>query len=338
MLKTRTVKLKPHISAKFPAANVSWEVLESSKTSEADAFRIMDKALDMGINFFDTANIYGDPAGATETIIGKWFAQDKSKRDKVVLASKVYNRMHQDEGNPNCNPGISKYKVKKHLADTLSRLQTDHLDLYQIHHVDRHIQPDEFFEIFEAIKNEGKTLYLGTSNFPGWVLAKLQTEAKYRGSLGIVSEQTQYNLLNRIPELEVLPACEALGIGLFPYMPLAGGLLTGKIKTLDNTRSRELEGEYNINVGTNAKLAEFSKLCGELGEKENVVATAWVLSHPVVSSAIVGIRTLQHLDDLEATVNLILPQDFIDKLNALFDVNDGRRLKNNLPSPEAYAW
>ena len=309
-----------------------------NKTDEKESFKIMDKALDMGINFFDTANVYGEPRGATETIIGNWFAKNPGKRDKVVLASKVYHSINMTEFDANEVVGISKYKVRKHINDSLTRLQTDHLDLYQVHHIDRHIEADEFFETFEGIKNDGKVLYMGTSNFPGWKLAKLQTEAKYRGSLGIVSEQSQYNLLNRVPELEVMPACEALGIGLFPYMPLAGGLLTGKIKTLDNTRSRELEAEYGINVGTDKRLADFSKLCAELGEKENIVATAWVLSHPVVSSAIVGIRTLQHLDDLEDTVNLTLPQDFLDKLNVIFDINDGRRLNNNSPAPEAYAW
>ncbi len=185
------------------------------KTDEKESFKIMDKALEIGINFFDTANVYGDPRGKTETIIGKWFAQNKSNRDKVVLASKVYHSIKMDEFDANEVIGISKYKVRKHIEDSLRRLQTDHLDLYQVHHIDRDIELDEFFETFEGIKREGKTLYMGTSNFPGWMLAKLQTEAKYRGSLGIVSEQSQYNLLNRIPELEILPACEALGIGLF---------------------------------------------------------------------------------------------------------------------------
>lgn len=308
-----------------------------NKTSEKESFKIMDKALDMGVNFFDTANVYGTPTGTTETIIGKWFEKNKGKRDQIVLASKVYNTMARDRFVPNDLSGISKYKVKKHLEDSLRRLNTDHLDLYQIHHIDRRVQVDEFFEIFEGLKSDGSILYLGTSNYPGWALAKLQTEAKYRHSLGIISEQSQYNLLNRLPELEVMPACEALGIGLFPYMPLAGGLLTGKIKTMDGTRSKEMEEQYNIAVGSDERLLKFSKLSGELGEKENVVATAWVLSHPVVSSAIVGIRTLEQLDDLEASVNLTLSDDFIKELNTIFDINNGRRIMEG-PAPEAYAW
>jgi aryl-alcohol dehydrogenase-like predicted oxidoreductase len=307
------------------------------KTDEKNSFKIMDKALDMGINFFDTANVYGAEAGATETIIGKWLAKDKSRRDKIVLASKVYGNMIRDKAVPNDERGISKYKVKKHLEDSLKRLQTDHLDLYQVHHVDRHITADEFFEIFEGAKTDGKILYLGTSNFPGWKLAQLQTEAKYRGSLGIVSEQTQYNLLNRLPELEVMPACEASGIGLFPYMPLAGGLLTGKVTTEENTRTSEVAKEYNVMVGSDEKLLAYSKLCSELGAPPTAVAIAWVLSHPVVSSAIVGIRTLEHLDVLDEAANLYLPEDFLERLEELFNINEGRRIKNG-PAPEAYAW
>ncbi len=308
-----------------------------SRTEERDAFKIMDKALDMGINFFDTANVYGNPTGKTETIIGKWLAEDKSRRDKIVLASKVYNGMIRDKEAINDGRGISKYKVKKHLEDSLSRLQTDHLDLYQVHHIDREITADEFFEIFEPPKAEGKILYLGTSNYPGWKLAELQTEAKYRGSLGIVSEQTQYNLLNRAPELEVLPACEAMGIGLIPYSPLGGGLLTGKINPGENTRTSNMQESYGIKVGSDKKLKDFSALCKQLGEIESAVALAWMLSHPVVSSAIVGVRTLEHLDILEHAASLELPQDFLEKLEEVFDINEGRKLKN-APSPEAYAW
>src|SRR5579862_4327107 len=198
-------------------------------TTEKESFEIMDKALEMGINFFDTANRYGGKSGvgATEEIIGRWFKQGGGRRDKVVLATKVYGPMGEP-GVPNEEAGISSYKVRKHAADSLRRLQTDHIDLYQIHHIDRRISLEEFWTTFNRLIDCGDVLYMGTSNFPGWGLAKYQMDAWHRGIVGFISEQPQYNLLNRYPELEVIPAAREFGIGIIPYMPLAGGLLTGK--------------------------------------------------------------------------------------------------------------
>jgi aryl-alcohol dehydrogenase-like predicted oxidoreductase len=255
----------------------------------------------------------------------------------VVLATKVYWCMVGDQSVPNEENGISAYKVRKHSEDSLRRLQTDRIDLYQVHHIDRRVTGEEFWGPFERLIDKGDVLYMGTSNFPGWGLAKFQMIAQQRGFLGIVSEQTQYNLLNRIPELEVIPAAREFGIGLIPYMPLAGGLLTGKKKAAPGFRTHDVEQEYGLNLSEDRQFAEYSELCRDIGEKEHVVAIAWTLANPVVSSAIVGVRTLEHLDGLERAAELQLDQATLERLDKIFDINHGRPLQPG-EAPEAYAW
>ena len=305
-------------------------------TSKADSFAIMDKCLELGINFFDTANAYGgDNRGRTEEIIGEWLSLGEGRRESIVLASKVYGDMTP---NPPVNEeaGISSYKIRKHLAGSLRRLQTDHLDLYQVHHIDRTISLEEFWGTFEKIIADGETLYVGSSNFPGWGLAKFQMAGLARGNVGLVSEQTMYNLLCRYPELELLPAAKDMGIGVIPYMPLAGGLLAGKRKSQEGSRTAQVESEYGFNV--NQKMFEdFSKLCADLGEKEPIVSVAWTLHNVAVTSAIVGIRTLKHMENIERAAELKLEPEALEKLDEIFDINKGRPLKHE-PAPEAYAW
>ena len=307
-------------------------------TPEDEAFAIMDRALELGIQFFDTANVYGGSAGrgATEAIIGRWLQQGGGRRDQIVLATKVYGNM-VDPSIPNEAGGVSAYKVRKHAADSLRRLQTDHIDLYQVHHIDRRITAQEFWGTFERLVNDGDVLYMGTSNYPGWGLAKYQMQALHRGFMGFVSEQTQYNLLNRIPELEVLPAAMDLGIGVLAYMPLAGGLLTGKKTAQAGSRTAAVEGEYGLNLSENRQFEAFSTLCRDIGEKEHTVAIAWTLARPAVASAIVGIRRMEHLDGIERAASLQLDAPTLAKLDQIFDINQGRPLKA-APAPEAYAW
>jgi aryl-alcohol dehydrogenase-like predicted oxidoreductase len=307
--------------------------------SEEESFRIMDRALELGINFFDTANVYGGSGqrGRSEEIIGNWFRQRTGSRDRIVLATKVYANM-ADADLPNEEMGISAYKVRKHVADSLRRLQTDHIDLYQVHHIDRRIAAEEFWGTFEKLVADGDVLYMGTSNFPGWGLAKFQMLAWHRGFMGLVSEQTMYNLLNRIPELEVLPAAREFGIGVLAYMPLAGGLLTGKIRSFDGSRTRQVEAEYGIRLGPeNTQFADFAQLCRELGQPEHVVAIAWVLNNPAVASAIVGIRTVEQLDGLERAAALALSPEALQRLDEIFNINRGRPLRLGA-APEAYSW
>lgn len=308
-------------------------------TPEDEAIKIMDRALDMGINFWDTANVYSGPGelrGASEAIIGRYFQARQGSRDRVVLATKVYGPM-EDVDNPNFDRGISAYKVRKHVNDSLQRLQTDRIDLYQVHHIDRSITLEEFWGIFEKLVADGKVLYVGSSNFPGWSLAKFQTAAMQRGFMGLISEQTMYNLLCRWPELEVLPAALDLGIGVIPYMPLAGGILTAKVQSAAGSRTESVENEYGVSVSSDL-IQAFQALCSDLGESPVAVAIAWTLAQPAVSSAIVGIRTQAHLDDMARASELDLDKATLTQLDEIFDTNKGRRIRTSKPAPEAYAW
>lgn len=308
-------------------------------TPEDESYRIMDKALEMGINFFDTANVYGRSAycGRTEEIMGNWFQQGADRRDRTVLATKVYGNMVGSPP-PNEDAGLSAYKVRKHAADSLKRLQTDHIDLYQVHHIDARISLEEFWTTFDRLINNGDVLYMGTSNYPGWGLAKYQMYAWQHGMVGFVSEQCQYNLLSRYPELEVFPAAQDFGIGIIPYMPLGGGLLTGKKTAAAGSRTAQVEKEYDMDMSTNTQLEAFSALCKEIGEPEHVVAIAWVLANPAVTSAIVGPRTVGHLDGLDRAAELQLDPAHITRLNDIFNINSGRALKPDASAPAAFAW
>ena len=306
------------------------------KASEEESFRIMDVALEHGINFFDTADVYG--AGMSETIIGNWFAQEASRRDKVVLATKVYGPDKTLASWPNSERGISAFKVRRMAQNSLQRLQTDHVDLYQVHHVDRTITSEEFWTTFERLQADGDVIYMGTSNQPGWSLAELQLAAKQRGGMGLVSEQHMYNLFCRYPELEVFPAAIRHGIGILVYMPLSGGLLTGNRKPAAGTRTAGVAEEYGIELEGNTMLDEFESLCKEIGEEPRNVAIAWTLANPAVTSAIVGIRKVEHLEGIIRAADLELGNEVMDRLSAIFGIMQGRQLRNNLETPEAYAW
>jgi aryl-alcohol dehydrogenase-like predicted oxidoreductase len=308
-----------------------------SKTDEKEAYRIMDEAVDLGINFFDTSNNYGGQPGQAEQIIGKWFKLGGGRREKVVLATKVYWHMDPDGKILNDKPGISAYKVRQHLGDSLRRLQTDHIDLYQIHHFDRRVTGEEFWGSFKRPINNGDITYVGTCNFPGWGLAKFQMIAREHKQLGIVSEQCMYNLFNRMPELEVIPAARDFGIGVLAYMPLAGGILSGNMNIVSGSRTETVRKEYGIGPRGIKQITDFSNLCHEIGERENVVAIAWILSNPSISSSIVGIRTPQHFKGLQKASELKLDINIIERLNTIFDINQGKALQPG-EAPEAFAW
>jgi aryl-alcohol dehydrogenase-like predicted oxidoreductase len=204
-------------------------------TSEEDSFKIMDRALELGINFFDTADVYGWSVehGYTEEIIGRWLTQGGGRRDAVVLATKVYNPVVRKANLPEVNSdgvSLSAYKIRKHCEGSLKRLQTDRIDLYQMHHIDHDCPWDETWYSFDALVKQGKVVYVGSSNFAGWDIATACQEASKRHMVGLVSEQSIYNLDNRMVELEVIPACRHYGLGLIPWSPLAGGLLGGALE------------------------------------------------------------------------------------------------------------
>lgn len=303
-------------------------------TSEKDSFEIMDRALELGINFFDTADVYGgEQQGNTEIIVGNWFAQGGGRRDAVVLATKVYNPVTR-QGNlaePNTDGrSLSAMKLKKHCEGSLKRLQTDWIDIYQMHHVDRDCPWDELLQAFDALVKQGKIVYTGSSNFAGWDIATACQEASKRGMTGLVSEQSVYHLDNRTVELEVIPACEHYGLGLIPWSPLGGGLLGGVLGKLDGGR-RMNEGMMKRVEAKREQLERYEALCRELGEEPATVALAWLLHNPVVSAPIIGPRTLEQLESAVRATEVTLDEDTLKKLDEIFPGPGGE-------APKAYAW
>ena len=300
-------------------------------TDEKEAFRIMDAALDAGINFFDTANHYPDfvNCGRTEEFIGRWFAQGGGRREKVVLATKVSQPMRDPLDGPNDEPGLSKYIIRRHVEGSLRRLQTDHIELYQMHHVDRDALWEEIWEAFEVLMSQGKIGYVGSSNFPGWCLALAQAAAKERHFMGLVSEQHRYNLLCRLPELEVLPAARSLGIGVLAYSPMAGGLLGGRALNPE-AGSRSAQSQSAVDAHRD-QLVAFAELCKELGEGEATVALAWIMANPALTSVVVGPRTCEQVGSALRAAELQLDDSMMAKLNDIFPGPGGA-------APEAYAW
>ena len=298
------------------------------ETSEADSFRIMDRALEHAINFFDTANVYGWKVGEgiTEQIMGRWFAQGFGRREKVVLATKVYGRMGEW---PN-QARLSALHIKRACEDSLRRLRTDYVDLYQMHHIDRETPWEEIWQAMEHLQQQGKVIYVGCSNFAGWHIAQAQEIAKSRRVMGLVSEQSLYNLRDRTIELEVIPACEAYGVGLIPYSPLAGGLLAGVLeRTMVGRRaSEDLRNEVEQH---RPKVEAYEKLCGEMKERPADVALAWLLLQKAVAAPIIGPRTIEQLDGSLRALQITLSSDTLKRLDAIFPGPGG-------PAPEAYAW
>jgi len=297
-------------------------------TTEEDSHAIMDRALELGINFLDTADVYGHKLGegVTEQIIGRWLAQGGGRRDKIVLATKVYNAM--GEG-PN-DRGLSAYHIKKACEDSLRRLQTDHIDLYQMHHIQRDTPWEEIWQAMEQLVREGKVLYVGSSNFAGWHIAKAQAAAARRNFVGLVAEQSLYNLTARTVELEVLPAAEDYGLGVIPWSPLAGGLLAGVLKkaTVGRRGSDRMQAQI---ADHRDEIEAYESLCDELGEAPANVALAWLLHNPVVTAPIIGPRTMAQLDGAAGVPEISLSNEVLARLSAIFPGPGGT-------APEAYAW
>jgi len=297
------------------------------QTTEADAGVVMDRALEHGINFFDTANRYGGDKGpgATESIVGRWFAQGGGRREKVVLATKVFGPMTDW---PN-DGGLSARHIRDACDASLRRLQTDHIDLYQMHHIDRAAPWDEVWQAMGQLVDAGKVIYVGSSNFAGWNIAAANEAAKHRNFLGLVSEQSLYNLASRTVELEVLPACRAYGVGVLPWSPLAGGMLGGMLKQESTGRRKNLNPRYEA---IRPQIAQWEAFCDQLGEAPAAVALAWLLAQKEVTAPIIGPRTLEQLEgaSLRAT-EIDLEEDALKELDTIFPGPGGR-------APEAYAW
>ena len=298
-------------------------------TSEADSFTIMDHALEMGINFFDTANGYGGGKpgeGITEQIIGRWLAQGDGRRERIVLATKVYGKTGDW---PNMGR-LSAYHIRKACEDSLRRLQTDHIDLYQMHHVDRDTPWEEIWQAMEQLVREGKVLYVGSSNFAGWHIATANRLAEQRHFLGLVSEQSLYNLNARMIELEVVPACRAYGLGIIPWSPLAGGLLGGALQKASQGRRASEHMQQRIEQHR-AQLEAYEGFCRELGEQPADVAIAWLLHNPVVTAPIIGPRTVDQLRGSLRALEITLGDEQLRALDQIFPGPGGE-------APEGYAW
>lgn len=297
-------------------------------TSEADSGAIMDRALELGINFFDTANVYGwkTGEGVTEQIIGRWLAQGGGRRERIVLATKVYGRMGKG---PN-DSRLSALHIRRACDESLRRLQTDHIDLYQMHHVDRDTPWDEIWQAFEVLVAQGKVLYVGSSNFAGWHIAQANAAAASRHFLGLVSEQSLYNLTARTVELEVLPSCRAHGVGVIPWSPLGGGLLGGALGKLAEGR-RATDRQRQAIERQHSQLEAYEGLCRELGESPADVALAWLLRRPEVTAPIIGPRTMDQLTGSLRALELTLDAQTLERLDRIWPGPGGE-------APEAYAW
>lgn len=294
------------------------------QTTEEDSHAIMDRALELGINFFDTANVYGG-RGLTETIIGNWLTKG-GRREKIVLATKVYNRMGDG---PN-DRGLSAFHIRQAAEDSLRRMQTDHIDLYQMHHIERTTPWEEIWQAMEQLVREGKVIYVGSSNFAGWHIAKAQAAAKARNFMGLVAEQSLYNLDARMVELEVLPAAADYGLGVIPWSPLAGGLLGGVLKKITEGRRASERMQEQVEK-KRPQLEAYEGLCAELGEEPADVALAWLLKNPIVTAPIIGPRTMEQLDGSLRSLEIALSDEVLARLDTIFPGPGG-------PAPEAYAW
>jgi aryl-alcohol dehydrogenase-like predicted oxidoreductase len=312
------------------------------ETEEGDAHAIMDRALDEGVNFFDTANVYGwrKGEGWTEQIIGRWFAKGGGRREKTVLATKLYGSMSDW---PN-DTFLSALNIRRACEASLRRLQTDHIDLYQMHHIDRNTPWDEIWQAMEILVAQGKVLYVGSSNFAGWHLVQAQEAARARHFFGLASEQSIYNLLRRMVELEVLPAAEAYGIGVIPWSPVAGGLLGGILRKERGEggpsgppaggdrvgRSASQRAQERLS-GARDQVERYEALCDELGEEPANVALAWLLHQPAVTSPITGPRTVEQFEGSLRALDIDLDSKVLAALDEIFPGPGG-------PAPEAYAW
>jgi NDP-hexose 2,3-enoyl reductase len=307
------------------SVNFSW------LTDEPESFAILDSAFERGVNLLDTSDNYN--AGQTEALLGRWFSQGGGRREKTVLATKVYSAP-MEWGSPDPvkrsgswvgpnQKGLSAKHIREACEASLRRLNTDYIDLYQMHHVDRTVRWEEIWQAMELLVAQGKVLYVGSSNFAGWHIAQAQETARQRGFLGLASEQSVYNLLKRTVELEVLPAAQAYGMAFLPYSPLAAGALGGRPK--DN------DGGRRAFVRQTPTLEAFEALCEKLGHPPADVALSWLAGRPGVTAPIVGPRTLDQFEASLRALDIVLDEATLGELDTLFPGPGG-------PAPEAYAW
>ena len=298
-------------------------------TTEEDSHAILDASLEAGINFVDTANVYGfrkKGEGWTEQIVGNWFAKGGERREKTVLATKLYGGM----GDWPNQTFLSALAIRQQCDASLKRLQTDYIDLYQMHHIDREAPWEEVWEAFDILKQQGKILYVGSSNFPGWGITQANERAAQRHSMGLVSEQSYYNLMKRTVELEVIPACEQYGVGLIPWSPLNRGLLGGVLRKAKEGRTANEATQKAVEENRPA-LEAYEAFCDDLGHDPADVGLAWLLAQPAVTAPIVGPRTMEQLTGALRALEISLDEAALTRLDEIFPGPGGT-------APEAYAW
>ena len=304
-------------------------------TSEKESFALMDRALEHSINFFDTADIYVlEQYGVSEETLGRWFTQGDGRRDAIVLATKVYKEFLKEGLRPEPNrqsPAIGAVKIRRQVESSLRRLQTDVIDLYQMHHIDRECPWEETWQAFDTLVKQGKIHYVGSSNFAGWHIATACQEAARRNLMGLASEQTRYNLACRTPELEVIPACRNYGLGLLTYSPVHRGFLGGILQKPPKGGRREKSKYKEFLKKHRNQVEQYEALCKKLGEEPAVVAQAWLLHNPAVTSVIIGPRTLGHLESSIRATEITLDEETLKQLDEIWPGPGGE-------APEAYAW
>jgi aryl-alcohol dehydrogenase-like predicted oxidoreductase len=314
------------------------------RTNEEDSFAIMDHALETGVQFFDTADVYGwkTHQGYTEQIVGRWLAE-RNNRDQVVLATKFQGEM----GTGVNDRGASAKYIRKAVEGSLKRLRTDHLDLYQMHHVNRDTPWEEVWQALELLVAQGKLLYAGASNHAGWHLVAANEAARRRNFLGYVSEQCKYSLACRFVELEVLPACRAYGLGVLPWSPVDGGYLAGILSSTGDTMRRKNEELVQRAAKDRPQLEAWEAFCRELGEKPSNVALAWVLHNPAVTAPIIGPRTMEQYTDALHALEIKLSPDSMRRLDEIFPPvalphifakGQASGAPHRYETPEAFAW
>lgn len=299
---------------------------------ERESYRIMDAALDAGINFFDSADNYGKATnneGITERIIGRWFKQGGGRRERVVLTTKVHEEMHNPYDGPNSPGGLSAYKVRRHLKESMERLQVDHVEIYFMHHIDRSTSWEEMWDVFEQLYRDGLIDYVGTSNHPAWYFTMGQERANQRHFFGIAAEQHCYNLLTRQAELEVLPAAKRQGIAIMTYSPLASGRLTRagfeNMKKLDQAGKLDCAGKSLLH-----QLTLFDEFCKDIGVTQEEAGLAWLIQNPNVTCPIIGASEASQIESSVKALDVKMTSEALRQLDTIFPAVG--------QAPEAYAW
>lgn len=291
-----------------------------------ESFGILDLAVANGVTFIDTADVYGGPPlgrenGQTESLLGEWM-RERGNRDEVVLATKVFGSLSD---RPN-DGGLSAVHIRAAVDASLTRLGTDRIDLYQMHHIDRAVHVDEVLDAFGSLREQGKILYLGSSNFAGWNIAQYREHAELRRQLPLVTEQSLYNLAERTVELEVIPAARHYGVGLLPWSPLAGGKLAGVLSKTDRGRTKgaDLGGQRQ-------QIEQYEAFAARIGVAPAQLALAWLLHQPAVTAPVVGPRTADQLTGALDALDVDLTTEQLAELDRIWPGPGGT-------APEAYAW